>query len=68
MQHFSEPKGRGQIRKLAFKTGQLRLIDDTYNASPVSVASAIEKVAAIRDASPEPVRTVVVLGDMLELG
>lgn len=68
LQQFSEPKGRGQIRKLAFKTGQLRLIDDTYNASPVSVAGAIDKVAAIRDASPEPVRTVVVLGDMLELG
>lgn len=68
LEQFSEPKGRGQIRKLAFKTGQLRLIDDTYNASPVSVAGAIEKVAAIRDASPEPVRTLVVLGDMLELG
>ncbi len=68
LESFCEPKGRGQIRKLAFKTGQLRLIDDTYNASPVSVAGAIEKVAAIRDASPEPVRTVVILGDMLELG
>lgn len=68
LRYFNEPKGRGQIRKLAYKTGQLRLIDDCYNASPVSVNAAIEKVAAIRDASPDPVRTVVVLGDMLELG
>jgi UDP-N-acetylmuramoyl-tripeptide--D-alanyl-D-alanine ligase len=65
---FSEPKGRGQIRKLAVKGGHLRLLDDCYNASPISVAGAIEKVALLRDNAPEPVRTVVVLGDMLELG
>jgi UDP-N-acetylmuramoyl-tripeptide--D-alanyl-D-alanine ligase len=65
---FSEPKGRGQIRKLTVNGGQIRLIDDSYNASPVSVRGAIEKVAAMRDATPEPARTVVVLGDMLELG
>ncbi len=68
LKHFSEPKGRGQIQKLSYKTGQLRLIDDAYNASPVSVNAAIEKVAAIRDASIPKPRTVVVLGDMLELG
>lgn len=66
--NFTEPKGRGQIRKLCVKGGNLRLIDDAYNASPVSVKGAIEKVAEIRDASKEQVRTVVVLGDMLELG
>jgi UDP-N-acetylmuramoyl-tripeptide--D-alanyl-D-alanine ligase len=65
---FSEPKGRGQIRKLSVKGGHLRLIDDCYNASPVSVKGAVEKVAELRAASKEPVRTVVVLGDMLELG
>jgi UDP-N-acetylmuramoyl-tripeptide--D-alanyl-D-alanine ligase len=66
--HFTEPKGRGQIKKLSVKGGQLRLIDDAYNASPVSVKGAIAKLAEMRDASPAPVRTVVVLGDMLELG
>lgn len=43
-----------------------RLIDDTYNASPVSVAAALEFLAET------PVRTggrrLAVLGDMLELG
>ncbi|MDX2095681.1 MAG: UDP-N-acetylmuramoyl-tripeptide--D-alanyl-D-alanine ligase [Alphaproteobacteria bacterium] len=65
---FTEPKGRGQIRKLSIKGGNLRLVDDAYNASPVSMKGAIEKIAEMRDASPSPVRTVVVLGDMLELG
>lgn len=68
LEQFSEPKGRGQIRKLSLKGGNLRLIDDAYNASPISMKGAIEKVAEMRDASPLAVRTVVVLGDMLELG
>jgi UDP-N-acetylmuramoyl-tripeptide--D-alanyl-D-alanine ligase len=66
--HFSEPKGRGQIKKLSVKAGNLRLIDDAYNASPVSMKGAIEKLAEMRDAGAERYRTVVVLGDMLELG
>ncbi len=66
--HFHEPKGRGQIKKLTVKAGNLRLVDDAYNASPVSVKGAIEKLAEIRDASPVRPRTLVVLGDMLELG
>jgi UDP-N-acetylmuramoyl-tripeptide--D-alanyl-D-alanine ligase len=65
---FTEPKGRGQIRKLAVKGGHLRLIDDSYNASPVSVEAAIGKVSELRQAAQEPCRTLVVLGDMLELG
>ena len=65
---FTEPKGRGQIKKLSMKGGNLRLIDDAYNASPVSMKGAIEKVAEMRAASATPLRTVVVLGDMLELG
>ncbi|MEI4563290.1 glutamate ligase domain-containing protein, partial [Klebsiella pneumoniae] len=44
------------------------LVDDSYNASPVSVKGAIEKLAGMRDASATKTRTVVVLGDMLELG
>ena len=66
--YFSEPKGRGKIEKLSMKGGQLTLVDDSYNASPVSVAGAISKVAELKRAAAQPVRTVVVLGDMLELG
>jgi UDP-N-acetylmuramoyl-tripeptide--D-alanyl-D-alanine ligase len=42
------------------------LVDDTYNASPVSVAAALEFLAE----TPVPAggRRIAVLGDMLELG
>lgn len=65
---FSEPKGRGQIRKLAVADGHLRLVDDSYNASPVSMEGAFAKIGEMKQASAEPARTVIVLGDMLELG
>jgi UDP-N-acetylmuramoyl-tripeptide--D-alanyl-D-alanine ligase len=68
LQYFTEPKGRGQIRQLSIKGGHLRLVDDCYNASPVSMRGAVEKLAELRDATPGGARTVVVLGDMLELG
>ncbi len=44
--------------------GTLRILDDTYNANPVSVRAALEALAA----SAGERRRVVVLGDMLELG
>lgn len=68
LEHFSEPAGRGKIRELKVGGGHLRLIDDSYNASPISMKGAVEKLAEIRDATPGGARTVVVLGDMLELG
>lgn len=68
LEHFREPKGRGRIEQLTVKGGKLTLVDDSYNASPVSVAGAISKVAELKRAAKEPVRTLVVLGDMLELG
>jgi UDP-N-acetylmuramoyl-tripeptide--D-alanyl-D-alanine ligase len=42
------------------------LVDDTYNASPISVAAALEFVAETPLAAGR--RRVAVLGDMLELG
>lgn len=44
--------------------GGVRILDDTYNANPVSVAAALDTVAAHRGDS----RLILVLGDMLELG
>jgi UDP-N-acetylmuramoyl-tripeptide--D-alanyl-D-alanine ligase len=44
--------------------GDVRILDDTYNANPASVRAALDTVAAHRQGS----RLVVVLGDMLELG
>lgn len=42
----------------------IRLVDDTYNANPSSMAAAIESMAGMRASR----RTIAVLGDMLELG
>ncbi|MBI2159974.1 MAG: UDP-N-acetylmuramoyl-tripeptide--D-alanyl-D-alanine ligase [Candidatus Rokubacteria bacterium] len=44
--------------------GDVHILDDTYNANPVSLRAALETVAARRGTG----RLVVVLGDMLELG
>ncbi|MCI5049162.1 MAG: UDP-N-acetylmuramoyl-tripeptide--D-alanyl-D-alanine ligase [Rickettsiales bacterium] len=68
LEYFDEPDGRGRIEELKVTGGQLRLLDDAYNASPVSMQAAFEKMALIRDHDSQPVRTVAVLGDMLELG
>ncbi len=42
----------------------LRVMDDTYNANPASMAAAIDTLAAMRGEG----RRLAVLGDMLELG
>ncbi|HYK96465.1 MAG TPA: UDP-N-acetylmuramoyl-tripeptide--D-alanyl-D-alanine ligase [Candidatus Dormibacteraeota bacterium] len=49
---------RGQVIRL----GRITLIDDAYNASPASVAAALDLLAGL------PGRRVAVLGEMLELG
>ncbi|MGI8430653.1 MAG: UDP-N-acetylmuramoyl-tripeptide--D-alanyl-D-alanine ligase [Solirubrobacteraceae bacterium] len=56
--------GRGQRVSLP---GAITLIDDCYNANPVSMRAALEDLAAtaVRDEHP---RRIAVLGDMLELG
>lgn len=43
---------------------QLRIIDDTYNASPASVKAALEVLCGF----PGPGKKIAVLADMLELG
>ena len=54
------PKRRQEIRK----TDGLWVIDDTYNANPVSMRSAIETLSRF-DA---PGKRILVCADMLELG
>ncbi|MGC9081382.1 UDP-N-acetylmuramoyl-tripeptide--D-alanyl-D-alanine ligase [Sulfurihydrogenibium sp.] len=58
LRDFKQPEGRGSI----IKVGSITVIDDSYNANPLSVKNAIETLNEI------PTVKVLVLGDMLELG
>lgn len=64
--HMQAPKGRGQRRKLAWAEGSVELIDESYNASPVSMRAAIASLAAAKPGKGG--RRIAALGDMLELG
>jgi UDP-N-acetylmuramoyl-tripeptide--D-alanyl-D-alanine ligase len=57
---FAADSGRGRIIRSNSRT----IIDDSYNASPASVAAAIENLSAWTGVD----RRILVLGDMLELG
>ncbi|MGE5546138.1 MAG: UDP-N-acetylmuramoylalanyl-D-glutamyl-2,6-diaminopimelate--D-alanyl-D-alanine ligase [Solirubrobacterales bacterium] len=63
---MSPPKGRGARQLIAVPGGQAELIDESYNASPVSMKAAIATLAAAKPA--KGARRIAVLGDMLELG
>lgn len=54
---------RGRLHVVETAVG-VKIIDDTYNANPASMAAAIEALSAIRKTD----RCFMVLGDMLELG
>jgi UDP-N-acetylmuramoyl-tripeptide--D-alanyl-D-alanine ligase len=62
----SAPAGRGARRQVSLAVGTVELIDESYNASPLSVRAMLSLLAA---AKPGPGgRRILVLGDMLELG
>ncbi len=64
-----EPHGRVEVALSALRGQRLHLpadvvvIDDCYNANPMSMRAALEDLAATG-----PARRIAVLGDMLELG
>ena len=59
-------KGRGVRETLSFGSGELLLIDESYNANPASVGAALALLGASKPGKGG--RRVAVLGDMLELG
>ena len=59
-------KGRGEFHVLHTADGKFTLIDESYNASPVSMKAAIEVLGETEPGSGG--RRIAVLGDMLELG
>jgi UDP-N-acetylmuramoyl-tripeptide--D-alanyl-D-alanine ligase len=60
LKSFDFPQGRGQIVRL----GKGWLINDTYNANPVSMRSALQTLQVIETRS----QRIFVAADMLELG
>lgn len=60
LKKFQFPQGRGQILKL----GSGWLINDAYNANPVSMRGALQTLRALTVAG----KKIVVAADMLELG
>lgn len=63
---FLAPAGRGQRRRIAVRDGSFLLIDESYNANPLSLAAAF---GALAELPPEPGgRRFAVLADMAELG
>ena len=61
---FEPLAGRGAERQVAIEGGTFTLIDESYNANPISMASAIATLGARRLSG----RRIVALTDMLELG
>ena len=62
LENFAPVAGRGALRRLPWRGGEILLIDESYNASPKAVRAAL---AVLRE---QEGRHVAVLGDMLELG
>ncbi|MEC7463079.1 MAG: UDP-N-acetylmuramoyl-tripeptide--D-alanyl-D-alanine ligase [Pseudomonadota bacterium] len=58
-------QGRGAVHVIPWGDGTIKLIDDSYNASPESMSAALETLGSLR---PCGGRRVAVMGDMLELG
>jgi UDP-N-acetylmuramoyl-tripeptide--D-alanyl-D-alanine ligase len=61
---FAPLAGRGADRRLAMADGEIVLIDESYNANPLSMTAALKSLGAHRARG----RRLAVLTDMLELG
>ena len=63
---FQGMQGRGVRHSINLGDGEIELIDDSYNANPVSMCAALEVLGTSRPKHSG--RRIAVLGDMLELG
>ncbi len=62
LESFKLPRGRGLVSSIKVNGKRITLIDDSYNAGPVSVKAALKNMSYYYG------RKVAILGDMTELG
>lgn len=67
LSEFQPLEGRGQVRVVHAPGGDFTLIDESYNANPLSMEAGFRSLGA-RPLPASGGRRVVVLTDMLELG
>ena len=63
--NLSSPEGRGKKYSIFRYKKKFKLIDESYNANPLSVKKAINTLSSIKK---ENFKKYLILGDMLELG
>lgn len=61
---LSVPEHRGEIFRVTNSKGYFTVVDDSWNASPASVISAIDKIKYLEESGNK----ILILGDMLQLG
>ena len=65
IKNFESPEGRGKKYSIVRYNKKFNLIDESYNANPLSVKNAIDKLNLIKK---DKFKKYLILGDMLELG
>ena len=63
---FILPQGRGDVTTIKIHRKKFKFIDESYNANPLSMLSAIQNIDLYKTKNNE--KKLVLLGDMLELG
>ncbi len=64
-ENFEPTEGRGKIHKISRYKKKFKLIDESYNANPLSVKNALRNFSEIKK---KKFKKYLLLGDMLELG
>ncbi len=67
LRDMAPPKGRGQKHVVRLsKGGEIKVVDESYNANPASMKAALETLATISVGADG--KRIAVIGDMRELG
>jgi UDP-N-acetylmuramoyl-tripeptide--D-alanyl-D-alanine ligase len=67
LKNFSSSEGRGKVSDIIVEGKKITIIDDTYNASILSMKSGLQNCEKLKNILHKK-RMICALGDMLELG